>query len=451
MNFEDRISNTLKSAPPGRSVRRRRWLEVLLTLGFLFCLLVGLGALAVLWQLYPGNHRARELDDPLSSLQAGQILPELALMELAGEPGEALAYQALHAGYLETSRAILMFDATRSGPAHDGILLQLARRYREQEKNTFAQLLYRQVRDAAVLAPTVSALERSHLLIQCVEGLLAIGDRTAALDSAIQVKQIGQYAADLLPAQRAQLFTQVRPLAEQLGDENFRQQVAELARNPYVTVQGATLPSQLWRLVQPVAFDAPVATAIATRQQRARELVDRIMFTRGVDIDPERQALAQALLAEDLARSEFLRQQQAGHLPLAQQAGLWLDHRAWVLWKVRIAAQGYGLALLPEWEANQEGLLRELGVATSNLDNLLMSLASAQSDSLLQAQLQVEARSWLALQNQLGLYPHVLAADLGQRLSQAQAELAQRDRPLALPVAYNPLASGSPFRIQPVP
>jgi hypothetical protein len=202
--------------------------------------------------------------------------------------------------------------------------------------------------------------------------------------------------------------------------------------------------------MEPVAFDAAVATAIATRQQRARELVDRIAFTGGVDIDPERQALAQALLAEDQARSEFLRQMQTNNLPLAQQAGLWLDHRSWVLWKVRVAVQGYGLVLLPEWEANREGLLRELGAATSNLDNLLTSLAGAQDAPLLQAQIQVEARNWLALQNQLGLYPDSTAADLGQRLSQAQADLAQRHSPLALPVVYNPLASGPPFRIQPV-
>jgi hypothetical protein len=449
MNFEDRISNTLESARPDRP-SRRRWLEMLLMLGFLLCLLVGLGALVVLWQFYLDNDRSSDLDNPLLSLRTDQILPELALMELAGDPGEALAYQALHAGYLETGRAFLMFHARRSGPAHIGILLQLARRYRDQEENTIAQMLFRQARDAAVLEPTFSALERSQILMQCSEGLLAVGDRSAALDSAIQVKQIGQYAADLLPAQRAQLFTQMRPLAEQLDDENLRQQVVELARNPYVTVQGTTLPSQLWQLIEPVIFDSSVATAIATRQQRARELVDRIAFTGGIDIDPERQALTQALLAEDLARGEFLRRMQANNPPLAQQAGLWLDQRAWVLWKVRIAVQGYGLVLLPEWEANREGLLRELGAATSHLDNLLTSLASAQDDPLLQAQLQVEARSWLALQNQLGLHPNISVADLGQRLAQAQAELAQRGGLLALPVTYNPLASGPSFRIQPI-
>jgi hypothetical protein len=450
MAFGNRINQPFPSEVAVSPRRRLRWLEVLLVIAFIFCLLVGLGALSIFWRLYFVAEPVMQTDNPVLSLQPESILPQLALRQLAGDPAEALAAQAFYAGELETSRAILTFRAELPDAARLGLLLQLARHYAEAEQPQIAALLYRQARTVAMLAPTLSSFERSQALIQCSEGFLALNENAAALDSAEQAKRIGQQAPDLLPAQRSQLFNSLRPLADRFADTAFYQQIVELARNPFLAPPGKLILLQLAQRVEPVTFDAALSTAIATRQQRARELADRIAFTNGIDFDPERETLAQALLAEDQARSAFSGQMQAAGLSSSQQLWLALDYREWLLLKLRIAAGGFGLSLVPAWEANRAALTRELTARTNNLDTLFEALAGAESEAIDQAGLRFAARSWLAYQLELGLSPGASAVDLDRRLREAAAALAQADSPLALPIAYEPDASPPGFRIQPV-
>jgi hypothetical protein len=208
--------------------------------------------------------------------------------------------------------------------------------------------------------------------------------------------------------------------------------------------------SRLGQRAEPVPFDANLNTAIATRQQRARELADRIAFTNGIDIDPERETLAQALLAEDQARSAFSGQMQTAGLSPSQQLWLALDYREWLLLKLRIAAGGFGLSLIPEWEATLATLTRELAARTNNLDDLYEALAGAETAAVDQIALRFAARSWLAYQQELGLYPDASAVNLDRRLREAAVALAEANRPLALPIAYEADASPPGFRIQPV-
>jgi hypothetical protein len=452
MAFGNRVQQPYPKEITVRPQRRRRlrWLEMALVIGFLFCLCIGLGALGILWRLSSLPAQPVRTDDPLSSLQPDRIAPALALMQLAGDPPDALVTQALYAGQMETVRAILTFRSMLSEAARLGPLLQLARHYAAADQPQIAALVYGQARAVAILAPGLSSFERSQSLVQGSEGLLALGETAAALDCADQAKRIGQQAPDLLPAQRSQLFTSLRPLADQLDDATLRQQLVDLTRNPFLSPQGTLMLNHLAQPAEPVAFDGPVTTAIATRKQRARELAERIAFTNGVDIDPERQTLAQALLAEDEARSAFIGQTQATGLSLSQQLWLALDYREWLLLKLRIAAGGFGLALVPEWEANRTALVRELGARTNALDALLTSLAAAEPEPVNQALLRYTAQSWLALQFELGLYPDRAAVDLDRSLRESVLAVAQAGAPLALPVALAPNASPAGFRIQPV-
>lgn len=428
--------------------RRLRWLEGLLVVAFLFCLLIGLGALIIIWQVYYNADSSSQAMEPLSSLRSDRILPQLALRQLAGDPAEALASQALHAGEIETSRAILAFQGDLPNAARLPLLLQLARRYADAQQPQIAALLYGQARAVAILAPELGSLERSAALIQCSEGLLALSEEAAALDCANQAKRVAQQAPDLLPAQRSPLFDTLRRLAEPLGGASFRQEVIELARNPFLTPQGDLLTTTLTSLIEPALFDDALKTAIATRQQRARELADRIAFTDGVDIDPERQTLVQALLAEDQQRGVLLGQMQAAGLPLAQQIWLALDYREWLLLKLRVAAGGFGLSLLPEWENSRPVLLRELAARTNNLDMLFDGLAAAQATPLEQATVRYAARTWLVLQQELGLYPERSPLDLDQRLHAATVALTEVDLAPALPISYAAAAAPPGFRIQ---
>lgn len=452
MAFDDRWNAPFAESYSRQTVQRRRWLETVLLLGFIVCLLIGLGALIAFWRLNSQRTPPVRLDDPLASLQVGQIVPALALAELAGDPAEALAYQALQAGQLETARAILTFQH-RANDAHPlGLLLRMARQYSEAGEETIAALLYHQARAVVLLDDTHSSLERGQALEQIAQGQLAIGAPDAARDSLEQAFQVARRAPDLLPVQRSQLFSGLRPLADRLGDEPLRQQIIEFSRNPFLTVAPLVLSTTRFEEIAVApAYDSNLSTRVATRHQRARELVNRIAFTGGADIDPERVALAQALLAEDQARGEFVAQQQRDDLAPQQELGLLFDQRVWLLLKIRIASLGFGLSLVPEWEAARPALLRELNVVTGALDSNLHEWAVAQPELLDQALLRRQARQWLALQHELGLYPESSPQQLGQRLAEVQAEVAQLGYPEPLPLAYAPSAVPPGFRFQPAP
>lgn len=429
--------------------RRRRWLESLLLMGFFLCLLVGLAALVAFWRLYSAGDAGARMDDPLASLRPAHIEPPLAMAELAGDPAEALAYQALQAGHLETARAIVTFRRPGNGAARLSLLLKMAHDFAAAGEHAAAVSLFHQARAIAVLDASLSPSEQSHALVQVSQGLLEAGEKTAALDSAIQAYRVARLAPTLLPAQRSQLFANLQPLVEQLDDPQLRQQLNEFARNPFLSVSTSEpVHGLLWQMVEPMEPDGSLATAIATRHQRARELVNRMDFTGGADIEPEQVALAQALLAEDRARGAYVGVMQQAGLTPGQQAWLLLEQRDWLLLKVRISSLGFGLSLVPEWEANRAALLRETTAVTNALDNALQAVAGADPDPAHQALMTLEARRWLALQHELGHYPDNGPGSLSQRIRAAEETLAQLGNPVPFPIAYDPAATPPGFRIQ---
>jgi len=426
---------------------RRRWLEGLLLFGFLLCLVVGLSALAALWSFYRATNTPQTAD-PLGGFQTSQILPQLSVMQLAGDPADALAQQALNAGELETSRALLTYSLQTLAPGRVELLLQLARRYRDRAEMAQAVQLYQITRAIVVLDPSLPSFERSQILVQCSEGLLAAADQAAARDTIEQAKRVAEQAPDLLPIQRSQIFDSLRPLVRQLDDSLLTQQIDELARNPFLQASGLLLHSTFTSLAEPLPFDATLTAAIDNRQLRARQLAERILFTKGIDIEPERLALFQALVEEDRLRLEMVNRSLTNGISLAQQFWLLQDQRAWIIQKLRIAQGAFGIALVPEWETNLNALRQELATVTGRVHEVMHAFAN-QNTGVDQAMLQVAALQWVALQTEAGFYPDAPIDDIGNRLRTAQAQLVQLSGPLALPVAYIADAVPPGFRIQP--
>ena len=82
-----------------RPARRRSqvWLQLTLIIGFTFCLILGVGALAALFLV---QAEPTVTVDPagIPGYVVGEIAPSHALSQLAGDPPGALATQALQAG-----------------------------------------------------------------------------------------------------------------------------------------------------------------------------------------------------------------------------------------------------------------------------------------------------------------------------------------------------------------
>ena len=122
-------SYELNQTPTRSPQRSGKWLERFFLLAFVVCLLGGVLGLAALWALRQ-NAAPPVVADPLHALAVEDILPELALRQLTGDPGDALAVQALQAGQLETARAILTYATDPPAMQRAEHLAQLARSLR---------------------------------------------------------------------------------------------------------------------------------------------------------------------------------------------------------------------------------------------------------------------------------------------------------------------------------
>jgi hypothetical protein len=426
------------------------WLERLLLAAFAFCLLVGVTAFAAWWTIR--NPEQPPLDgNPLAVLQTDLILPHLALRQLGGDAADGLSAQALQAGQLETARAILTYDTELSLPAHTGRLAQLGRAYQETGQAATAAQVYRLILPAAVLNLSMSPLERAQSLVQTAKGLLAAGQQAGALESATQAQLIVTQTPDLLPAQRSQIYAELQDLADELDDQAFAAKVDDLARNPFLSPQGVLIPHRMDTFGGRFPYDANFEAALAARRQAATLLADRIALTGGVDIDPERQGLAQALLAEDQVRNEFYNQARDGTVSLPQQTWLLQDRVSWLATKLRVARLGYGISIVPAWEQEAEQLLAELGAAYNDYAAALDAAAAALPTPADQALQRVENQMWLAQQAERGLYTSIGMNDLSERLRIVQDDVARQLGALALPIVYAPEAIPPGFRIQATP
>lgn len=435
---------------PKRPPLRRNpnlWLQMTLLIGFIFCLLLGVGALTalVLLRSEPAapTHEVRE---PVSF---AQITAQHALRQLAGDPADALAYQALPAGELDLATAIAVYSVDLPDPVRLTILLQSGRRYLAAGRSADAVQTYGLARALAVTTPDLTFSERSQALIQIADGLGAAGASAEAADAAVQALRVAEQSPDLLPAQRSQVAETLLSLADELRDPSLRGQVNSLLRDPYLTPAGALLPIQLAALGEPLDPDPEVGAAVIRREQAAAILVERMRITGGIDFEPERNALAVALLEEANIRALAFQRMTGAALTPGQQYTLLDQRRAWTALRLRIAYGAFGIDLLPEWSANRQPILQEYAAITNNMVAVAEALVAAGDDPVAQAQQRTVHQLWLVQQAEVGLYLDRPLLELDERLRQLQNELANLGSPVSLPVAYDDQARPAGFRIVP--
>ena len=422
--------------------RSRLWLQLTLIIGFTFCLILGVGALAALY-LVQAEPASPDDAAGIPGYAVGEIASPHALLQLAGDAPAALATQAIQAGELDLAASIVTFAVELSDRDRLNTWLQLGRRYLATGQTDAAVRSYQNARTVVVTGMGLTTSERSQALIQVAEGLLHADD-AAALDAAQQVRLLAEQTPDLLPAQRMQIVDALRPVATAIDDDLLATSVDVLARNPYLTPAGILLEERWSALGAPLDADPTVANAVAVRRQAARGLADR--FAAAADSEPERQTLAAALMAEDQARAAAFQTRLNAGLTLAEQFSLLLEQRAWLGLKLRVAAGGFGASLVPEWEAQPTAIRQELAAATNNVVNIVEAIIAAETDPVTQATLRTQTQLWLAQQAEFGLYPDRSMQELDAQLRFAQAELLRLGSPPALPVFYVADATPSGFR-----
>lgn len=428
---------------------RRRFgcLQWGLLLGFLFSLLIGLVALAGLYMLESSAPEATPVQEAAVALQPEAIPPHLALLELAGADRDALSRQAVNARERALAFAMYRYDDTFTDSRRASDLLRLGQYFLEAGDYPQAIASFRLARTIAIFVSDINPLERGELLTRSASGLLAAGAEAEAVETARQSQYAAVQMPDLLPAQRVQILQEIAPLLRDHGSSTDAQQLREILRNPNLAPGRIILDSRWETLQEALPLSEELKTAIATRQAVADRLIERMVATAGADIEAERAALRQALLDEDQLRAQRYAGINTPVLTLGQQHRLSQEQRDWLILKLRIAMGGFGVELVPEWAGQADAIRLSLGQVTSNLLPVVEAQINAVSDPVEHALLRAEALQWFVYQSELGFYPNAPLGELSTQLENAQAELEQLSRPLALPVFYDAGSTPPGFRI----
>ncbi len=309
-----------------------------------------------------------------------------------------------------------------------------------------------QARTVAVFSHALPPLERGQIFARVAAGLAEAGEEAAALDAALQAQHVAAQAAGLLPAQRAQILEAIAPLVQRLGEPEEARRLEEILRSPGQVPPRSALLSQLHVLDASWSPPPTVQEAQASRQAAAQKLIDRILLSQGQDMEAERAALAQALLAEDQARQEAYAALANQDVQPAQRRAALLDHRNWLLRKLRLASGGFGLHLAPSWEAAPDAIRAELqqvadALSQASLAQVEAISAAPEHDPVAVVMLRLEVLRWLALQAELGFHPNAPLGDLAAQIEAVQAALEAASAPPDLPVFYDPGAQPPGFRI----
>ncbi|MBX3012037.1 MAG: hypothetical protein KF832_11050 [Caldilineaceae bacterium] len=403
--------------------------------------------MGALWWLYR-SPQARQVDSALPTLQSERIVPSLALMQLAGDPDESLAYQALNAGELETSRALAWVGLEKMSAARIALLLKLAQHFAADDQPQAAQQLYQQARALAVLDTALTPVERSQALLNCLTGLQKLGEQAAALDVARQVLLIVQQVPDLLPAQRSQLLRDLEKATLPLQTRELSRELTELLRNPYLAPQTTIFSGQWPRLSEVPPVEPTLLALVNERQQVAKTLAIRLLQVPLVDAEAERQQLARTLLIEDQQRTAYYDQIFAmPDLTFSLQFWALQQKREWLILKLAVAQRVYGIPLVVEWETESATILQTIAAVTADLHQALLAVAQTESPVDQQLAQRFFALTWLAQQIEFGFYPRQNATEVSEQLRVLQGEMRQAGLSPALPVAYRATATPPSFQI----
>ncbi|HID61312.1 MAG TPA: hypothetical protein EYP49_00995 [Anaerolineae bacterium] len=421
-----------------RSVRK--WLFFILVSGFLTFVLAGIVAFGAYFFTSRREASLPAWSDPIAQVETENVKPALALLPLAGVPSSAAFSQALEAGELESAYAILVFSLDLSERERVGSSLLLAGRYAEAENATKAKLCYHQASTIATLSPVLSDFIRADAYLQAGRGLASLREQGEAKLNYDQAYTIALYSPYLKKAHQKSILDKLVSAYEALGESQKAKQALDQSAALDLEISDSTEPESadqdreflLGRPDEPTLIPQEVAEAEAARREAAHNLSDYLLSTLKQPPDNLTANLAQALQTEDQARLSFYNTEPAEPPMLLEKVAVAWHKVRWLTIKYQVSSGGYGLSLVPEWEAQMAEIQSELSKAYEDL----YALHSEQVIALPEAD--TIDRAWVEVLRQeievgrLGLYPNYPEEQLTVKLKEATEKLivAGQDRSL---------------------
>ena len=360
--------------------------------------------------------------DPVPAIMPDQVVSDLALYPLAGASELETVDAAIASGDLETAYATLVFGLEMSDAQRIGRLILVGGHFAEAEKPDRAAICYQQVYDLAVLSPSLNDPARADALLASGKGWVALEQEEQALTKYDQAYLIAVQSPYLQMANRRDLLTALETAYHELGDEDragaCRTKIIELDQDtsPHPPVIPEEVPDL--SVGESVISSPEVGNLEEARRQAAYALLDAVA-ERGEAPPDLVNGLAQALQAEDTAKADLYSRELEGTTQPSKRIGVNSELSQWLMLKYKIAAQGFGLSLVPEWEAQLADVQSTLSKAHESLFFDYEDLVTALPDASLIDLSSYQVHRQVILDGRLGRYPNEPAEQLADKLQAA--------------------------------
>jgi hypothetical protein len=397
---------------------------VVLAIATVLLVLVGIASLGAFFLLREQPFDVPEWQDPLTLVDPDQIDPALAVAGLGGVSDADLGAKSLSQGRTDTAYAILVFSPSIGDRESAGDFLLLANRYRKDDRPEHAIASYRLAGTITTLSPDLPDTVRADTFALAGEGLAELGEFGLAqlfFDQGFNIAMASPY---LQAATRRNVFQRLHQGYQMIGDQERARISLEQSAEPFPVVTVGEAPPVLPVAESPLV-SLEVQQAEAARWKAAQALSDALVV-RGGYAPPELvAALREALIVEDQAKLPYYDSQLAATPQLSVQISVVQARINWLAVKYRIARRGYGISLVPEWEAQAESIRAELTKSYELLFALYADLIVAipNADQIDLATEEILRRENLA--GTLGRYPNYPAEQRVAQLLQATAHLVE--------------------------
>ncbi|MEZ4770552.1 MAG: hypothetical protein R2844_19275 [Caldilineales bacterium] len=345
-----------------RGGSRRTWLLIALGALLILTLIIGVSALAGYFVLRNQEAADWTWQDPQLLLDSTRVRPDIAVLALLDEPPSSLIRQALAAGEPDTAYALLVYDAAVGDVERSGNALLTGRVFEEDLATDLAAVSYQQVQSLAALSPVMPDFTRTQSTLDAAEGFIRLGMPDSAQPLLRQAEALARYSPLLAPIQRQEAASRLRDIYRQLGNEAQARALDQLVREPRglptnTFVRGPFLPSFTAQTAPP----DDVLQAAAARREAVYPFLAAWDGGDAAQIEAARQGLVAALLNENNVREGAFLLGMAETDDLAQQAAMLHEWIVWLTLKYFISVDGFGMTLAPEWQAQRDGNLEQIG------------------------------------------------------------------------------------------
>jgi hypothetical protein len=407
-----------------RSCQGRLVWILLAVVGLLLIVAVASAAVYLVLQRPPSA--TADWQDPILAILPDELAPDLALYPLAGAAELDTVDAALANGDLETAYTTLVFGLDMSDSQRIGRLILLGGEFVEAEKSDRANLTYQQVYDMAVLSPFLTDPTRADALLASGKGWASLGETSRALDVYDQVYLIAVQSPYLQMANRRDLLTALEVAYRDLGDqeraEASRAGIIELDQQ--VSPHPPVAPGEVPDLPQ---GDAVVSSPeVGGLEEARRQAAFAVLQPLSEGAEPPANAvsdLAQALQAEDATKLDLYQRELEGTTQFSKRISVNWQMIRWLMLKYKVASRGFGLSLVPEWEAQLAEIQSALSKAYEGLFFDYEDLVTALPEASLIGPGSYQVRRQVILDGRMGRYPNYPAQQLADKLQDAVTSL----------------------------